>query len=242
MKDRNILVTGSTSGIGLAITDLLINNKCNVFLHGRDEVKLRKVGLDYGIAESQLLLADLKNSNEIESIIDQIPSLDGIVFNAGINKLKTINAIKRKDLLEIFQVNLFSNVILLKLLMKNKKINNNASLVFVSSMSGFYRSSVGNSIYSASKSAMDALMRHAALELAPKNIRVNGVNPGAISTRLMDELSVSQENIHDDKLLYPLKRYGNPNEVAELILFLLSDKSTFMTGSSILVDGGFTLR
>lgn len=241
-NSKFVLITGSTSGIGLSIAETLVLDNFNPIIHGRDKDKLNLVGTKLNISKQSQLLCDLNNSTEIQSLTETIPVLDGLVLNAGINKLKSIKSISRKDLTNIFQINFFSNAILLKYLLKNKKLKNGASIVFISSMSGFYRSTIGNALYASTKSALDALMRHSALELANKQIRVNCVNPGAINTPIMDDLPVDSDSVTDDMKLYPLKRYGEPKEVANVVSFLLSDKSTFITGSNVLVDGGFTLK
>jgi NAD(P)-dependent dehydrogenase (short-subunit alcohol dehydrogenase family) len=239
---KDILITGSTSGIGLSIAETLIADNFNPIIHGRDYDKLQSAGDMLKISKERRFLVDLIENDEIKNLAELIQPLDGLVLNAGINKLKTIKSITRKDVSSIFQINFFANAILLKYLLKNKKIKNGASIVFISSMSGFYRSTIGNALYASTKAALDSLMRHTALELAVKQIRVNSVNPGAINTKLMDDLPIESGSIADDIMLYPLKRYGQVSEVANTVSFLLSDKSTFITGSNILVDGGFTLK
>jgi NAD(P)-dependent dehydrogenase (short-subunit alcohol dehydrogenase family) len=126
-------------------------------------------------------------------------------------------------------------------LIKSKKINKGASIVFISSISGVTCSSVGGSIYSASKGAINGLVKGMALDLAPKMIRVNTVNPGMISTSIYDAGTISGEQLKEDIKRYPLKRYGKPEEVAYLVIYLLSDASSWVTGSSMIIDGGFTL-
>ncbi|MFC3159069.1 SDR family NAD(P)-dependent oxidoreductase [Chryseobacterium arachidis] len=115
-------------------------------------------------------------------------------------------------------------------------------MVFISSISGNYCSSVGNTAYSSSKGALNALSENIALELSARNIRVNTVNPGMIATDMLYQKSLSEEQIKEDLENYPLKRYGKPEDVAYAVIYLLSEASSWVTGSSLLIDGGFTLK
>ena len=110
------------------------------------------------------------------------------------------------------------------------------------SISGVKIASPGNVLYSTSKAAVDGFVKNAALDLASKNIRVNAVCPGMIATHILDDSTVSEEDKVADVKKYPLKRYGTPEEVAYAIIYYLSDASAFTTGSSLVIDGGFTLQ
>ena len=125
--------------------------------------------------------------------------------------------------------------------LKQKKIQSQASIVFTSSVAGVYRVSMGNAIYSMTKCGIDAYMRSSALELAAKGIRCNSVNPAMVETRILDRGQLTPEQYEADKLRYPLKRYGKPEEVAWAIIYLLSDASSWVTGTSLKLDGGMTL-
>jgi NAD(P)-dependent dehydrogenase (short-subunit alcohol dehydrogenase family) len=127
-------------------------------------------------------------------------------------------------------------------LVEHKKITRNSSIVFISSISGILCVWGGNSIYSASKGAINGMMKNMALDLSPKGIRVNSVNPGMVDTHIYDEGVISVEQLEEDKKRYPLKRYGKPEEVAYIVIYLLSDAAAWTTGSSIVIDGGYTLN
>ena len=114
-------------------------------------------------------------------------------------------------------------------------------MVFLSSVSGVYCSAVAASIYSASKGAVNGLVKGVALDLAPKGIRVNSVNPGMIDTNIFSGSAITEEQLGEDVMRYPLGRYGKPHEVAYAVVYLLSDASSWTTGSNILIDGGYTL-
>jgi NAD(P)-dependent dehydrogenase (short-subunit alcohol dehydrogenase family) len=124
---------------------------------------------------------------------------------------------------------------------KSKKIGKGSSIVFISSVSGVYCSAVASSIYSASKGAVNGLVKGIALDLASKGIRVNSVNPGMIDTDIFSGSAITQDQLDEDMKRYPLGRYGKPEEVAYAVIYLLSDASSWTTGSNLLIDGGYTL-
>ena len=142
---------------------------------------------------------------------------------------------------EVFDVNFFAPVELLRLLLKKKKLKKESSVVFVSSVGGVYGYSLGNSIYGATKAAINSTMKFCAKELAPKKIRVNCVNPGMVNTPLIKNGTISDEQHEADMQRYPLKRYGEPEDIAYGIIYLLSNASSWVTGQSLIIDGGITI-
>ena len=116
-----------------------------------------------------------------------------------------------------------------------------SSIVFISSISGPYVSYIGGSMYSASKGAIDGVAKGMAIELASKSIRVNCVNPGMIETNILSSGEISEEQLKEDTKRYPLGRYGKPEEVAHAVIYLLSDASSWVTGTNLKIDGGYTL-
>ena len=174
-------------------------------------------------------------------MVCQIPLIDGCVSNAGIVGLTPIQFVTAKKMEEMQQINLKAPVLLIKQILKQKKIQSQASIVFTSSVAGVYRVSMGNAIYSMTKCGIDAYMRSSALELAAKGIRCNSVNPAMVETRILDRGQLTPEQYEADNLRYPLKRYGKPEEVAWAIIYLLSDASSWVTGTSLKLDGGMTL-
>ena len=131
--------------------------------------------------------------------------------------------------------------LLLRLLVKKKKLQKDASVVFVSSIGGNGSYSLGNGIYGASKAAINSIMKFCARELAPKKIRVNTVNPGMVNTKLIQSGTISEEQHKLDMEKYPLKRYGEPKDIACGIIYLLSDASSWITGHPLVIDGGVTI-
>ena len=142
---------------------------------------------------------------------------------------------------EVMTVNFNAPLLLTQLLIKKKKLQKISSIVFISSISGTKVSLIGNSIYSASKGAINGICKGLALELAPQQIRVNTVVPGMVETNIVSGGEIAEEQLEIDRQKYPLKRYGKPEEVAYAVVYLLSDTSSWVTGSNLLIDGGYTL-
>ena len=154
--------------------------------------------------------------------------------------LKFIN---KDDFDKIMNTNLFSPFFLTQSLIKKKKILNDSSILFISSISGPIIGSKGNLMYSASKSAINGIVKVLALELAEKKIRVNSISAGMIYSNMWKEENnpISSEQLIQDSKKYPLG-YGKPSDVASLASFLVSNESTWITGSTIVIDGGFTIQ
>ena len=167
--------------------------------------------------------------------------MDGIVHCAGFTIPKPFKFYDKEDLDSMMSVNFNAPFWLTQSLLKKKKISKGASIVFISSISGVWVSYVAGSLYSATKGAINGIAKGLALELASKNIRVNCVNPGMINTAILDSGIISDEQLKEDAQKYPLKRYGKPEEVAYGVIYLLSDASSWTTGSNLLIDGGYTL-
>ena len=242
LQDKTVLVTGASSGIGKATAIECSRLGARVVATGRNEERLK-----YTVSELQgeghiAIIADLATDEGIDSIITQCPQLDGLVNNAGSTLMLPTQFISREKLMSVLEVNTIAPILLTQKLLKAKKIGKGASIVFTDSISGVEIASPGNVLYSTSKSAINGFVKNAALDLAPKNIRVNAVCPGMIATHILDDKSVSAEDMEADIKKYPLKRYGKPEEVAYAIIYLLSDASSFTTGASIVIDGGFTLQ
>ena len=140
----------------------------------------------------------------------------------------------------MFGVNTFAPVMLTKELLKKKKVNKGGSIVITSSLASM-RETLGNAVYGMTKAAVESFSRFCALEFSNRQIRVNSVHPGMVNTEMVEELILSTEDRECDKKKYPLQRYGTPQEIAWAIIYLLSDASSWMTGSHIVIDGGFHL-
>lgn len=243
LKDKNILVTGASSGIGRAIAIECSKMGATVYLTARNKERLEETLEQMENPEfHSITIADLTLQNERLNLIGDLPErLDGVVQCAGFVITKPFAFVSEENLHDIMKINFEAPALLTQLLLKKKKILRGSSVVFISSISGVYVSIIANSIYSASKGAVNGIAKALALELASKDIRVNTITPGMIETNIISDEIITKEQLAEDAKRYPLKRYGKPEEVAYAAVYLLSDASKWITGSNLLIDGGYTL-
>lgn len=241
LEGKTILITGASSGIGRVTAIECANLGARLVLTGRNEKRLTET-LQSLVGEGHIVIvADLLVQNDLERLVNQMPKVDGIVNNAGVASYKLLSFYKQSDMDAIFGTNTFAPMLLMRQIIKGKKLERGGSVVITSSVSS-RQSDVGNGIYGASKAAISAYMRYAAMELSSKSIRVNAVLPGMVDTPLIHNGDLTQEDMERDKQKYPLKRYGRPEEIAWAIIYLLSDASAWVTGSELVIDGGLTLN
>lgn len=246
LENKVILVTGASSGIGRVTALECAKLGASVVVTGRNEERLKAVfgQLDCSFGqEHKMIQADLITDEGIEKLLGEVPILDGVSSNIGISKgIVPIKFLKDEVMNEIMEVNLISHVKLARNLFKKKKLNKEASYVFTSSIGGVKSFSVGNSMYGMTKSAINSFSKFCAVDFSSRKIRCNAVCPGMIETPMTGgNGNITQEDYEKDKESYLVKRYGRPEEVAWTIIFLLSDASSFITGTSIFVDGGSSL-
>lgn len=208
-----------------------------LYLTGRNEHKLRETLAMLSGEGHRLIAADLTVPADLEKLVDGLPGLDGVVQCAGAGSRVLCKAIGTKDLQDVFAPNLFAPILLQASLLSHKKINKSASVVFIASRAA-EAPAVGNAIYSASKGALISYAKVLALELAPRQIRVNCINPAMVWTDLIVREGVGREELEEAQLKYPLKRYGQPGDISGLAVYLLSDASCWMTGSNLDITGG----
>ncbi len=244
LEGKRILVTGASSGIGKAIAIECAKMGASVVLSGRNLERLEATlselkALDSANLEVAHLVipADLTDREQMQVLVEQMPELDGVVLNAGIGHTKMIAFLTEKDMDEVFPIDVYAPILLLKSLIKKKRIKRGASVVFMSS-AATQRADVGNALYGAAKAAIASFSKTCAIELADKKIRVNSIHPGMVETPLKDNMPFSQEDFEADKQRYLLKRYGQPEEVAYGAIYLLSDASAWVTASQLIIDGG----
>lgn len=244
LEEKTILVTGASSGIGRTTAIECSRLGATLVLTGRNEERLIETlnSLDNKEKEHKYYVADLSESSEIVRLVSLLPKLDGCVNNAGIGKTLPVQFISSEELERIFRLNTFAPILLTKELVKKKKMSNPSSIVYTLSIAGNFNVLPGNSIYGSAKTSLAAFIKYAALELAGKGIRCNGVSPGMVNTELIKNLPISAEDLQKDMAQYPLKRYAEPEEVAYAIIYLLSDASSFVTGSNLVIDGGRSLK
>ena len=236
LEGKTILVTGASSGIGKATAIECSKLGARVVITGRDEARLQQTLSSLEGEGHVVITADLGEDDGIRFLVERVPVLNGIVHAAGISDTVLFQFLKKERLENIFNINFFAPVVLSQLLLKK-----GGSIVFLSSIDGPVTAHIGNSMYSATKGALSAMMQNMSIELASKGIRVNAVLPGMTETPLIHNDDITQEQLNKDMELYPLKRYADPREIAWAIIYLLSDASTFTIGASLVVDGGFTI-
>ena len=241
LSGKTILVTGASSGIGKVTAIECAKMGAIVILTARNEERLRNTLASLEGKGHTYIVADLTQPVEMKQLVEQLPQLDGVVLNAGISGLVPSLGITEEKLTEMQKINLNAPILLTRSIVKQRKLNNPASIVFTSSAAGVFRTSIGNAIYATTKCGIDAFMRTAALELASRGIRCNSVNPAMVETDMIKKLQLSAEEREKNLQRYPLHRYGRPEEIAYAIIYLLSDASAWTTGTAMKIDGGLTL-
>lgn len=240
LEGKTILITGASSGIGRSTAIECSKLGARVVLVARNVERMNET-LSHMTGEGHMaIMADITKEDDIKRIAEESPCLDGLVNNAGINTSKPVAFYSEKALNSVFGTNTFAPMLFNKWLLKKKKINKNASLVFTSSVAAKL-STLGNGIYGTSKAALSAYMKYCAGELAAKGIRCNAVLPGMVETQLIHGGSISEEDLKKDLENYPLGRYGKPEDIAWAIIYLLSDASAWVTGHELVIDGGVSL-
>lgn len=241
LSGKTIFVTGASSGIGRAVAIECSKMGATLIITGRHAGRLDDTFRQLEGEGHVQIIADLSLSDIADELVDQLPQLDGIVHCAGLMKTLPFQFTTADALAKIMEINFTAPNLISAKMVKKKKISKGSSVVFISSVSGVWCSGPGSSMYAASKGAIQGLIKGMAIDLASKGIRVNSVNPGMVETALLDEGTLTQEQLKEDRKRYPLKRYGKPEEIAYAAVYLLSDASAWVTGTSLLIDGGYTL-
>ena len=241
LSGKRIFVTGASSGIGQETAIQCSKLGAELIIAGRNKERLEETYTRMVGDGHSMVVFDQIDENEVSEVISSLNEVDGIVLCAGIGMTKPLVFSNKETYEKVFNTNFFSTVNIPRLFVKHKKIRKNASVVFVSSIGGIFHFNPGNGVYGASKAALSSAMKFYARELAPKLIRVNSVNPGMVRTPLIQSGTISEDQLVQDCEKYPLKRYGEPSDIAFGIIYLLSDASSWVTGQSLVIDGGITI-
>lgn len=240
LTGKTILVTGASSGIGKSIAEECARRGAVLILIGRNTERLNSVRDSLAGEGHVAYSCDIREESDIVGLVSSLPKLDGLVNSAGINDKSLVKSLSREKIDKMFETNLFGPMLLVKEILRSKKINPGASVVFISSISAQY-ATISNALYASSKGAVDSFIRVLALEVAHRKIRVNGIRPGVVETPLLDAYALKEE-LDEFKKSYPLGRIGRPEDIAYGAVYLLSDASTWVTGTVFNIDGGITLR
>jgi NAD(P)-dependent dehydrogenase (short-subunit alcohol dehydrogenase family) len=233
---KTILVTGASSGIGRGIAIACAEAGASVVLNGRNEARLKET-LSQMRGEGHIIIpADLTDEKQRQTLVEQMPELDGLVQCAGVMNRVPCKSIGQEDIDAVFAPNVEAPMLLQAELLQERKIKKGASIVYMASIAP-RSAETGNALYSASKAAIIAYAKCLSLELASRQIRVNCISPAMVWTDLALN-GATKEELEQDQVTYPLKRYGKPEDVAYVAVYLLSDASSWMTGSNIEITGG----
>ena len=249
-EGKVIIVTGAAGGIGKEVVRKLANAQAKVALVDLNEDAIKSVQTELGLTEENSLAvkADVSNEESVKNYVDQTITkfgrIDGFVNNAGVEgPAKPLEEITEKDFDFVYGINVKGVLFGLKYVLPIMKEQKSGSIVNTSSVAGLI-GSPNMVLYNSSKHAVMGINKVAALEAAAYNVRVNTVNPGVINTQMMRniESKVAPGAAQAAQAAYneavPMKRYGEPEEVANVIAFLLSDEASYVSSSSYTVDGG----
>lgn len=241
LTGKTILITGASSGIGRQIAITVSQMGAAVIITGRNSERLQETQ-SMMPAGAKCITADLTNEPDIRNLVNELPKINGAVFCAGVVEYIPVKFINSEKLNNVFSVNFNSQVLLTQQLIKNKKLEQSASLVYISSISSLI-GVPATALYAASKAALNSFVKVMAAELAGQKIRANVICPGLVKTALLTtaaETNLSAETFSAAEKDYPLG-LGEAEDVAGPAVFLLSDASKWITGTSLVADGGFTL-
>lgn len=237
LEGKTILVTGASSGIGRGVAVTCSKMGATVIINGRNVSKLQETLALMEADESQMMPGDLTDETALSALVASLPKLDGVVHCAGIGQRIPCKDLQEENVNQVMDVNFKAPVMLQAELLRQKKLNKAASIVFIASIAS-WSPSFGNAVYSASKGAIISYANCLALELAPRKIRVNCISPAMVWTDLITKDGIDEEQLKEDEQKYPLKRYGQPEDIANLVVYMLSDASAWMTGSNVKISGG----
>jgi NAD(P)-dependent dehydrogenase (short-subunit alcohol dehydrogenase family) len=245
LKDRVYLITGASSGIGAATAILLSSLGAKVILVGRDREKLELVAGMLLPSSSYTLKLDLALPgslfDSVKSLPDEWLPLNGAFHSAGVEFVRPVRLTKAADFDYLMATTVRSALDLGRVAASKALMRDGGSLIYMSSVAAI-TGTTGLALYSATKGSIEGMVRSLAIELAPRQIRVNSIISGAIQTPMHDRLtaSLSKEAVEDYQRRHPLG-FGEPIDICQLAVFLFSDAGRWITGSSIVVDGGYSV-
>ncbi len=242
LQGKTILVVGASSGMGREIAIECSKMGAKMIISARNREKLESCIKEMSGEGHCVIPCDITNPADLNSLVDSISKIDGLVVTAGKGFTQPVQFATREMFDDIYNLNLFANIETARLLFKKKKISKTGSIVFISSIAGDFRCTPGNMVYGTAKSALNAFTRYAALEFSPRKVRVNAICPGMVHTDLISYEKISEEDYKRDMEKNPLKRYGEVTDIAPATIFLLSEASSWITGQTLVIDGGISIK
>jgi len=238
LADKTVLVTGASSGIGRQIALSCAAAGATIIATGRDAGRLDELLTKLQGPQHRALVADLGGDEGIKSVAD-IGKIDGVVHSAGISALAPMRLVSRAHIESQLNVNLVGPMLLTQQLLLRNAIRPQGSILFVSSISA-HIGVHGVAAYSASKGALEAMTRSLSMEVARKKLRANCVAPGLVQTPLLEAARSTAGGLEETEAHYPLG-FGQPEDVANAAIFFLSEASRWITGATLVLDGGHTV-
>lgn len=241
LTGKTILITGSSSGIGAQCAISISKMGGNVIITGRNEKNLKIVFEKLTGNKNKYITCDLTIEDDIKNLALEVPALDGIVHCAGIVTVLPSKYINNINIQEIFKINYVASVLLMTNLFKLRKINDKSSIVFLSSISASFPFS-GGALYAGSKVALEKYSQVLATEYASKKIRSNCISPALVKTEILENSFKGDREKYKQQIESKhLLGFGETEDVANLVVFLLSNASKWLTGQNIILDGGYLL-
>ena len=239
IEGKNILVTGASSGIGRSICIECSKAGANIILTARNTERLKQTLSLMAPGNHKIVEADLTVAEYIQKLSDIDTVLDGVALVSGINDKMIIKKMNESFVEKMLATNFSGPALLMQALLRKKRINKFASVIFMSSVSAFYPS-VSNAMYAASKAAVNQFAKVLALEVLPLKARVNCIQPAFVETEMIQKYG--EEILDEIRKNYPLGRFAKPEEIAQAVIYFFSDATQLITGTSLVIDGGYTLR
>ena len=240
-KNKKVLITGATGGIGKNLVDKFINNGAKLIITSSNEDKLDVLKNNYGNNHLYYLL-DLSDTNKLSDNVKKIREenrdIDILINNAGIAKDNLLIRMNKDQWQDVIDINLTSNFYIIKNILPDMIKSRKGKILGITSVVAF-SGNPGQTNYTASKGGMISMYKSLAIEVAQRNINVNLIAPGFIESPMTEALNEDQKNSIMDKI--PMKKFGLPEDVANLALFLTSDYSSYITGQSFHVNGGMLM-
>ena len=238
LKNTNIILTGATGGIGNSILEKLITSGANVLATGTNEDKLKSIKEKYENVITEKF--DISNHSEIESFVNKANDtlggkIDVLINNAGITRDNLSIRMKEEEWQKVIDINLTSTFLLSKNSIKKMLKSKKGKIINITSVVG-HTGNIGQANYTASKAGVVAMSKSLALEYGKKNINVNCISPGFITTDMTDKINDEYKEILKSRI--PLDRFGSPNDIANAVIFLSSELSDYITGETLHVNGG----
>lgn len=238
LKNTNIILTGATGGIGNSILEKLITSGANVLATGTNEDKLKSIKEKYKTVITEKF--DISNHSEIESFVNKANvnlggRIDVLINNAGITRDNLSIRMKEEEWQKVIDINLTSTFLLSKNSIKKMLKSKKGKIINITSVVG-HTGNIGQANYTASKAGVVAMSKSLALEYGKKNINVNCISPGFITTDMTDKINDEYKEILKSRI--PLDRFGSPNDIANAVIFLSSQLSDYITGETLHVNGG----